>query len=309
MWSRLLNAAVVEIEVAPRATTPLLIKAGREPLDPTRADMAFELLPQNTPEGVREVPSVPGSSLRGALRNAAEELLLALEAEVCDLTEVQNSCSRGQDPRGMDVRQIWRRSCPICRLFGSTWLRSRFQCGDLLPDGATLARLDELFVLRSGVGLERKSQAPVKGAKFTQEVLLRDTAQEAPFHFKGTLTLLNFRTWELGLVCKLLNDLDDGLIRLGHGKSRGLGAVELLSMPRLTVYQQPFLGEGLAGVDHDPFWSELEGSLQDPPIPFTAEDREVPPLFPGMSGRVLCESTFGVVLGTWKRGVPHAMAR
>lgn len=309
MWSRLLNAAVIEIDVAPRVTTPLLIKTGREPLDPTRADMAFELLPQKTLEGVRELPCVPGSSLRGALRNAAEELLLALGAEVCDLTEVRNSCSRGQDPRGMDVPQIWRRSCPICRLFGSTWLRSRFQCGDLLPDGATLSRLEDLFVLRSGVGLDRKSQAPVGGAKFTQEVLLRDTAREAPFRFKGTLTLLNFRTWELGLVCKLLNDLDDGLIRLGHGKSRGLGAVELLSMPRLTVYQQPLLGEGLAGVERDAFWSGLEGSFQDAPIPFAAEDREVPSLFPGMSGRVLGQDTYVAVLGTWKRGVSRAMAR
>ena len=80
-------------------------------------------------------------------------------------------------------------------------------------------------------------------------------------------------------------------------------------MPRLTVYQQPLLGEGLAGVERDPFWSGVEGSFQDAPVPFAAEDREVPSLFPGMSGRVLGQDTYVAVLGTWRRGVPHAMAR
>jgi hypothetical protein len=68
------------------------------------------------------------------------------------------------------------------------------------------------------VGIDRFTGGAAHGAKFELEVITEGV-------FATTLHLRNFELWQLALVGFVLQDLADGLIRIGMGKSRGLGKV------------------------------------------------------------------------------------
>ena len=64
--------------------------------------------------------------------------------------------------------------------------------------------------------VDRLTGGTAGGAKYDLEVLTRG-------EFGTTLETRNFERWQLGLVGLVLRDMEQGLVRLGFGKSRGLG--------------------------------------------------------------------------------------
>jgi CRISPR/Cas system CSM-associated protein Csm3 (group 7 of RAMP superfamily) len=71
---------------------------------------------------------------------------------------------------------------------------------------------------RTGVAIDRILGSVAHGP-FDFEVVTRGA-------FATTIQLRNFEVWQLGLLALVLRDLEEGLIPIGFGKSRGLGDVE-----------------------------------------------------------------------------------
>lgn len=233
MHGRLYNEATLELTLRPR--TPLLIKSGTSSgLDPALPEMQFvRTHRRNTKGEVLEELYIPGSSLRGVIRSHAERLVRSIDPQkACDPLRL----TQNEDPSrssnflgaclspatlGKDVpvdrfsgQTAYKLSCFTCRLFGNTGIASRIRVGDLYPsDGAPLTDV------RHGVAIDRVTGAVAQGP------FLMETVTDGAF--TGKIVLRNFTLGHLGLLAAALLDMDDGLVPLGHAKSRGLGRVAL----------------------------------------------------------------------------------
>jgi CRISPR-associated protein Csm3 len=214
MHGRLYNELSLEIAIMPQ--TPLLIKSGQKAsIDPALPDMQFVRTRRRLPNGeVSEVVYIPGSSLRGVVRAHAERLLRTLdEKHACYVVEAKKFCLRqkGLKEDKESANHPYKESCYACKLFGNTEIASRVQMSDLYP------AIDPLRETRFGVAIDRITGAVAVGP-FDLEVV-------TDARFEGRIVLRNFTVGQLGLLGAALLDIADGLVALGHAKSRGLGRV------------------------------------------------------------------------------------
>lgn len=215
MHGRLYNQLDLEIAIVPQ--TPLLIKSGQKAsIDPTLPDMQFVRTRRRAPSGdVDEVVYIPGSSLRGVVRAHAERLLRTLDARYACYVDARQLCLRQknlkEDKEPAD--RLYRESCCACKLFGNTGIASRVQMSDLYP------AIEPLSESRFGVAIDRITGAVAVGP-FDLEVV-------TDARFEGRIILRNFTIGQLGLLGAALLDIADGLVALGHAKSRGLGRVRI----------------------------------------------------------------------------------
>src|SRR5690606_2146679 len=155
-----------------------------------------------------------------------------------------------------DPAQAYQRSCYTCRLFGNTRLASRVRFSDFFAD----PERPVLLQYRPSVAIDRVLGTSVN--PFDMEVAT-DGA------FVGTITLRNFTLGQLGLLGAALLDLNDGIIALGFGKSRGLGRVRLTFDGHLRLL-------GPRALDVSP--AELPG------VELLADDRTRARYFPHVTG-------------------------
>ena len=215
MFKQLVNECLIDLHI--RVDGPVLIKSGLAQV--SGPDMAWVRVFRNG----REEVYLPGSSLKGVLRSHAERIARTLNpAAACDPfgkeDDPQRSCSacfdvRKENKREPDNPTAYKEACLICKLFGCTWFAGRLATTDAYALGTPPEP-----VQRDGVGIDRFTGGAAHGAKFELEVITEGT-------FATTLHLRNFELWQLALVGFVLQDLADGLIRIGMGKSRGLGKV------------------------------------------------------------------------------------
>lgn len=217
MFKRLLNECKIELTLKPEGA--LLIKSGIAQL--SGIDMAWVKVFRN---GMEEV-FLPGSSLKGTMRSHAERIARTVnDFAACNpfgtWRDKALSCSaalevwkRKERMHDLPTPLVYKHSCPICRMFGNTFVMGRFATEDAYAVGEP-PRIQQ----RDGVGIDRFTGGASRGAKFELEVI---TSGE----FKTFLHLQNFELWQLGLLGFVLQDLRDGLVRMGSGKSRGLGKV------------------------------------------------------------------------------------
>jgi CRISPR-associated RAMP protein (TIGR02581 family) len=232
MLKQLVNECVIELHIIPEG--PILIKSGMATI--SGPDMAFVKIWRS---GTEEV-YLPGSSLKGVLRSHAERIARTLNDQAaCDpfakggpetfcghcfeaikhgKKDIPDHLRRyvlpdpTNEPNKLNQR-VYADSCPVCRLFGSTWYAGRLATADAYAVG-TPPRPQP----RDGVGIDRFTGGAAPGVKFDLEVVTEG-------RFATTLHLRNFELWQLGLIGFLLQDLKDGLLRVGAAKSRGLGKV------------------------------------------------------------------------------------
>ena len=219
MHGRLYNELSLEIAIMPQ--TPLLIKSGQKAsIDPALPDMQFVRTRRRLQNGevseVNEVVYIPGSSLRGVIRAHAERLLRTLNENYACLLGTEGYCL---NPKKLgeekSANTLYQKSCYACKLFGNTEIASRVQISDLYPAPA----IDPLRETRFGVAIDRITGAVAVGP-FDLEVV-------TDARFEGRIVLRNFTVGQLGLLGAALLDIADGLVALGHAKSRGLGRVRL----------------------------------------------------------------------------------
>ena len=215
MLRKLLNHLKISYKI--KLDGPLLIKS--EQTTVTGVDMPFLL----TYRAGQAHPVIPGSSIKGALRAHAERLCRTLApGSVCEPYRVVKDHSAAR-PASCGLRlgekktlrswEAYKHSCPICRLFGSTQFIGRFSTSDANTD-----KRESALQCRDGVAIDRFTGGAYSGAKFDLEVLPEG-------EFTSQLQLQNFELWQLALCALVLRDFSDGIIRLGSGKSRGLGQV------------------------------------------------------------------------------------
>lgn len=203
MLKKLLNQATIELTI--EVEGPLLIKSGVEGgADPSVPDMRF----------VRSGGSVyiPGSSLKGVFRSYAEKIARTVGVRCCNPFD-NNFCGKRLEKENSGS-VIYKQSCFICRLFGSTSMASRIKFNDAYPpDGQ-----NPTTETRTGVAIDRVLGSVAHGP-FDFEVVTKAK-------FTTSIHLRNFELWQLGLLALVLRDLAEGLLPIGFGKSRGLGEVK-----------------------------------------------------------------------------------
>lgn len=186
----------------------------------------------------RNRPLIPGSSLKGSLRSAAERLLRPLGASLaCDV--VADRCLariRGREPTSEELESL----CVLCRLFGNPYLGGRLILEDLVAE-------DERTIVRDGVAIDRRELKQAQGLKYDYEVTPPGS------RFRGRVRIDDPEAHETGLVLALLDLADQGLVTLGGGASRGLGRLRYGRPPQVTrlVASEFTRGTGPAEVDAD----------------------------------------------------------
>jgi len=224
MLKRLVNEALFTLTIT--TTGPLLVKSGYATL--TGPDMT----PVLTYRGGRAEVFIPGSSLKGVVRSHMEKVVRTLrpnEIVVADpfkrngpdqsvsywLQERKNALKKQN--RELDNATAYADSDPAARLFGSTFYSGRVSIGDayLTPESPGPRPTEQ----RDGVGIDRLTGGAYPRAKFELEVVAAGTI------FRTDVLLRNFECWQLGAVLLVVQDLEDELLRIGSGASRGLGSV------------------------------------------------------------------------------------
>lgn len=239
--------ATIDLELRP--VGPLLIK-GPEAFIPDAPDMAFIRMP--TPDGM--MPFLPGSSLKGVLRSGTEALLRAMDEQVCDSTS--SPCAQAVS------------RCRTCLLFGSVHGASVVTVEDGLPwppDGtpeervSALARVHRARTIRTGVAIDRQTGAAAPNKLFDLEALVNVS-------FFPRLTLRNPAAWQAAALCTALQLLDDGILRIGSGTTRGFGRVRVVyrtlslrSCGRAAVLS-PLTSTGLLTPRPEPPWTVWQSS-------------------------------------------------
>ncbi|MDI3517534.1 MAG: hypothetical protein PWP09_1600 [Thermotogota bacterium] len=210
--------------------TSLLIKSGDTPVDPTVPDMAFVRIP--TPFG--ETVYIPGSSLKGVMRSHAAQLLAGVGKDICAISVANGDCGNkavnGEKVMNIDSGVLrYQHSCHVCRTFGSTALASVVRVADFFPypydapeeeKKKKISEISKMLGFKTGIKIDPKSGTVQSRALYTAEIL-------SGGRFYGELVLKNPEIWQLGLIFKVIEDMNNGVVRLGHMSTRGLGKVKV----------------------------------------------------------------------------------
>ncbi len=245
MLKKLVNEAHCVLRI--KAEGPLLIKSGYDTVH------GANMTPVVTYRYGRPELYLPGSSLKGVFRSHIEKVICSLQPQVvCNpflrlrddvsqskeerqlkteaLSDYRYSCGdrferlkgdeSGKQKRELSTSEIYKESCPACRLFGSTSFIGRIAISDAhLVDSAGDEHISQKTERRDGIGIDRLTGGTSHGAKFEMEVITTGVT------FETTIHLRNFEIWQLGMLFIVIQDMEDQLIYIGSGRSRGLGKV------------------------------------------------------------------------------------
>jgi len=217
------NALCLLLDINPHG--PLLIKTGGFSANPSLPDMQFVRTYQAEAD---ETVYIPGASLKGVVRGFVEKALRTIDNHntwrwACPTFEGKknedHNCPQrlremGQKEKELESWKIYRSSCGACRLFGHTRLRGRISFTDLFPSSPVKTET------RHGVAISRLTHAVAQGP-FEMEVAVSGT-------FSGQVVLENYELWQLGLLAVALEATNQGLLKVGFGKNRGFGQVQMI---------------------------------------------------------------------------------
>jgi len=194
--------------------------------------------------GETDTVYVPGSSIRGALRNRLLQQMRtkAVRPELAWDVSKEGSREQGHPRKADDVDkelgengQIDRDKpnkyvCLVSRLFGYAALGGTVFVEDV-PLG-DVAKDSEKGLIH--VAIDRITRAPDSGKLFANLVIWPEEDQTATLRVE----LLDPYQYDIGVVVLLLKDIYRGHIRIGHGKSIGQGRLGLKGC-RITAYVLP----------------------------------------------------------------------
>lgn len=175
-------------------------------------------------------PLIPGASFKGVFRAYVESLVRAVTDHslgacmptgdhLClDQDDMKTLKERANGDEKKLAKKVWKRSCLICRTFGSTWLASHVWISDLPVDEATWFGQ---FQVRDGVGIDRDTGTVAQGLLYNYEVVPAGT------RFHCQLAAENLKKWQLGMLWMAVQRLVRGEMSIGGFHTRGLGQVRL----------------------------------------------------------------------------------
>ena len=218
-------------------------------------------------------PYIPGSSLKGAFRSAAEALAWVWDIDVCqfipsdDINCVSSDMRRKSADRrdyestfkalieelGEDraLERLGDYVCDGCQLFGSTVMASKVRFLDLsLTDGQAA-----LTQIRDGVAIDRDSGNAADGLKFDYEVL------PAGAEFGFAMHAENVTKQQFALLAAGIREMQEGAVPLGGNRSRGLGHCRLIDVELNGIELTDDEGERCPGAVADLVKYVRKGSL------------------------------------------------
>lgn len=185
-------------------------------------------------------PFIPGASLKGVLRSNIEAFLRSFQTETNSLAcycvgdkaskekesedaLVYGPCITNKQKEKLIERSdadaaFWKKSCWVCRAFGSPWIASKVQIIDM---PIVSQWRSEFLRVRDGVAIDRESETAQTQMKFDFEVV------PPGVQFRFEVLIENPEDHEMGMLLLGLDMLNEGLALLGGNKSRGLGRVRI----------------------------------------------------------------------------------
>lgn len=214
------------------ADSPIRIGSGREPPLGSSVDLAVVRIKL----GDKDVPYIPGSSVKGVFRSAATAISLEKGLEVCSglgretcmtkvridnvslLEYIQNLLRRGKSFEA--IKTFHEKACLLCKIFGAPSFTGHIEFDDGYPiiNGEIL---DVPVRVKTGIAIDRRTGAVYRGALYQVEFV--DPGAKFRFNVRAT----NLPNYALGLLAKILRMVDEGWIRLGGFKTRGFGRVKI----------------------------------------------------------------------------------
>jgi CRISPR/Cas system CSM-associated protein Csm3 (group 7 of RAMP superfamily) len=162
------------------------------------------------PATIEDSAYIPASTLKGALRTAAEQVCREAGLDCCDL---EHPCADRESVRKAkqagDSAALYRALCGLCRIFGSKVLRSHLLVTDCFP-------------------AEPLEALPMRDDDPTEIVT------DEPFY--GRLALRNFERWQVGLLALLLARINMAEVQLGGNRSAGMGCVAMEYRSLTIIY-------------------------------------------------------------------------
>jgi CRISPR-associated RAMP protein (TIGR02581 family) len=215
MHKRIVNEAIIELEISPAG--PILVESGGQGADPTKPDMEFV----ETYHAGGKTVYLPGSSLKGALRSHCERIVRSVGSDrhvdngvwSCDPLDDRSYCRRTLN--GKNSQTIYRESCTICKLFGSTQMASHLRIYDAYPTHPQDIILEE----RNGIAIDRVFGSVAVGP-FNYQVVTAGT-------FVTRIYIKNFITAQLGLLALAIRDFDEQRVGIGFARTRGMGQINM----------------------------------------------------------------------------------
>ncbi|HLY24721.1 MAG TPA: RAMP superfamily CRISPR-associated protein [Aggregatilineales bacterium] len=242
-------STVSPLFIPDRSPIPANVPSNREPSLPSRFVRAI-----HPASGERSV-FIPASIVKGALRRAAESVLLDARVDCCS---AEQACSERQVVQhAKDAPAIYRALCPACRLFGSRAMRSHVSVTDSFPQSAY--------------------DPPLPRGSLADESLSSVT-------FYGSLSLRNFERWHVGLLSLLIARINLAEVQMGASRAQGMGCVAIRYLLMTIIYpgleataqQQQALRSRLHGVGQllgakNPYGYVYPDVADVPDLPETAE--------------------------------------
>ena len=197
--------------------TPIRVGSGRM----VERWAAGDITPLRIGLNGKDVPYIPGSSLKGVLRSVAESIARAEGMHIhdpWDLKAVEEEAEKGE-------------FCIICGTFGSIKLASHIRVYDSYPvDG-----MEVKTFMKTGVGINRDFRGAQPDILYTEEQVVPGTL------WQFRMDILNIKLFpepedERGkLLRTLLNMLKNGMIQVGARRTVGFGLLELRDC-KYTIY-------------------------------------------------------------------------
>lgn len=266
MHSTFYNSFTIHCKIEP--VSSLLIKSGTDSIDPTTPEMNFVRMKKvfHLEEGAPtyDIPYLPGSSIKGYLNSAYWMVLSANQ-----LLRDEDTRSQTQKPDFYNVQPRFKGNAftykyhdALERTFGSTNLKGRFSASDFLPwkhdetveKNKVLALESIVFNERTGNAIDKHTGACLGKALFDLEVI--DSGE-----FYGLLQFYNYQLWQLHLFAFLLPLINEGFLRLGASKTRGLGHIKLTPLS-IKVMQKELKPGNIALNGLGKYLSKNEGLIK-----------------------------------------------
>jgi len=215
---------------------PLRVGAGKEA--PLESLVVQAVLRINY--GGRSIPVIPGSSLKGAFRNAATALLRSLQLKACSgLSEetcmdseipnesnhrrlgkaVESLLQKGNASKAMET--FYNNACLLCKIFGAPSYSSKIIFNDAYPLDENGKILPFSFNARTGIAIDRKTGTVFGRALYTVEFI------EPGARFRFSISCKNLPNYALGLIGTIIRMINSGEVKIGGFKTRGFGAVRM----------------------------------------------------------------------------------
>jgi CRISPR-associated RAMP protein (TIGR02581 family) len=185
---------------------PLRVGMGREPPLGATVDNTFLRIRRDG----EEIPYIPGSTIKGVLRNYFEQLARLKYPELhdpWDRDEIEKEAKEGD-------------FCVVCGTFGSTKIASHIRVFDAYPTSKVTTNI------KTCVGIDREFQAARPAILYTEEFI------EPGYEWSFKMDIINIQFPEGGderslLLTETIRAMKLGLVSFGARKSVGFGQIQL----------------------------------------------------------------------------------